>query len=70
MLLWLTSGLLLVLTYLLTYFMIRNRRPRNFPPGPAPLFAIGNLNLLYKNRKLHLTFHELGQQYNGIVGKN
>ncbi|XP_062411731.1 cytochrome P450 2J2-like isoform X2 [Sardina pilchardus] len=51
--------------FLLIYDFIKNKRPKNFPPGPRPLPFIGNLHHLDFNN-IHLQFSEFAETYGDI----
>jgi hypothetical protein len=69
---------------LLAKYIIRSRRPRNFPPGPTTITLLGNISDLPSRKaflkyvlitvlslSLPLTicrFHELTKEYGSIVG--
>ncbi|KAJ9613321.1 hypothetical protein H2200_003263 [Cladophialophora chaetospira] len=61
----LVSVLLLLATLVKLY--LNSRRPKHFPPGPAPFPIIGNLPELPPT-KAFLKFHEWGKQYGDIIG--
>uniref|UniRef100_A0A9J7XJX4 Uncharacterized protein n=1 Tax=Cyprinus carpio carpio TaxID=630221 RepID=A0A9J7XJX4_CYPCA len=57
--------LLMFFIFLLISYHLRNRKPRNYPPGPTPLPFIGNVfNLDAKQPHIHLT--KMSAQYGNI----
>ncbi|XP_067239883.1 cytochrome P450, family 2, subfamily V, polypeptide 1 isoform X2 [Chanodichthys erythropterus] len=64
---WTDAGivLLLFILFLLISDQLRNRKPRNYPPGPTPLPCVGNVfNLDAKQPHIHLT--KLSDHYGNI----
>lgn len=61
-----TEGILLsfFLILLIAYYL-KNRNPRNFPPGPFALPFLGNLQFIDK-KHLHLYFAELAKVYGNV----
>ncbi|XP_042318054.1 cytochrome P450 2J2-like [Sceloporus undulatus] len=59
--------LLFLATFILVADYMRQRRPKDFPPGPVPLPFLGNL-LHFDIRKPHLSVQKLTEKYGNVVG--
>uniref|UniRef100_A0A3B4DKW3 Cytochrome P450, family 2, subfamily V, polypeptide 1 n=1 Tax=Pygocentrus nattereri TaxID=42514 RepID=A0A3B4DKW3_PYGNA len=57
--------LLFFIVFLLVFGQVKNRRPKNFPPGPTPLPFLGNFFSLDHNQ-LHIQLTKLSDKYGNI----
>uniref|UniRef100_A0A8B9JVX0 Cytochrome P450, family 2, subfamily P, polypeptide 6 n=1 Tax=Astyanax mexicanus TaxID=7994 RepID=A0A8B9JVX0_ASTMX len=60
-----TSAVLFFCVFLLLVEYLRNKAPRNFPPGPPTLPFIGNLHTIDTTR-IHLQFIEFAEKYGNL----
>ncbi|KAF6822195.1 cytochrome p450 [Colletotrichum plurivorum] len=57
----------LPIIYLVGSWLLGARRPKNFPPGPAPVLGLGNILQLPPD-KIYLKLHEWREEYGDILG--
>ena len=63
-----TTLVILVIVFVLTYLYLKARVPKGLPPGPKGWPFIGHLDLIYygNEKKMHVLTADWGKQYGGL----